>query len=118
MTMLGVGKLAWISLLPGAVVQGIAGLYFVTYAKATTQLGLFHACLERMGRYLLANSMCENMAPDHRDAARSELVRIMANAEPLSIEGFSKLPTTTLPRKAPPKIPHNNGSGSLTTAPS
>jgi len=59
------------------------------YRKATKQFELFHVCLERMGRYLMANSVCANIEnPERRDEARAELVATMAHAPMLPIDGL------------------------------
>ena len=81
-------------MIPGVTVQAISGLNFWMYRRATTQFELFHVCLERMGRYLLANSVCENMHDDNRrDAARFELVRIMATAPMLPVQAVIDHPS-------------------------
>jgi hypothetical protein len=96
----GIGTRAWISLIAGATIQVISGLNFYMYGKATKQFGLFHVCLERMGRYLLANSVCANIENSgKRDEARVELARVMAQAPMLPIEGFDELTKRTRSRR-------------------
>ena len=81
-----------ISALSGLIVQVISGLNFYLYRKATAQFELFHICLERMGRYLMANSVCENIKNDQlRDETRNQLVGIMANASMLPAECLRNL---------------------------
>jgi hypothetical protein len=67
--------IAIISSISGAIVEVIAGLNFWLFGRTATQLDLFHVRLEQTQRFLLANSVCENLGSDARDAARSELVR-------------------------------------------
>ena len=66
---------AIISSISGGIVEVIAGLNFWLFGRTATQLDLFHVRLEQTQRFLLANSVCENLGSDARDTARSELVR-------------------------------------------
>jgi hypothetical protein len=77
---------AIISSISGGVVEVIAGLNFWLFGRTATQLDLFHVRLEQTQRYLLANSVSENLGDTARDVARSELVRLIAtsNSEHLS----------------------------------
>jgi hypothetical protein len=50
-----------VSVLAGALSQFIAGVNFYLYFKASRQFASFHICLERTNRFLLANTMCENL---------------------------------------------------------
>lgn len=68
-----------ISALSGAVVETIAGLNFWLYARTSVQLDAFHLRLERMQRYLVANSVCESLRGKSRDVALADLVRTIAN---------------------------------------
>jgi hypothetical protein len=73
--------------LAGVIVQVISGLNFYLYRKATAQFELFHVCLERMGRYLMANSVCANIRDEgQKDQARVDLIKTMANAPMLPAE--------------------------------
>jgi hypothetical protein len=73
--------------LVGLGLQVISGLNFYLYRKATKQFELFHVCLERMGRYLMANSVCASIQdPGKRDEARTALAGVMANAPMLPAE--------------------------------
>jgi hypothetical protein len=74
---LALGKLdvAIISSISGGIVEVIAGLNFWLFGKTAAQLDLFHVRLEQTQRFLLANSVCENLRDDARDTARSELVK-------------------------------------------
>lgn len=69
---------AVISSISGGIVEVIAGLNFWLFGRTATQLDLFHVRLEQTQRFLLANSVCENLGNDARDNARSELVRLIA----------------------------------------
>ena len=96
---------SWVSVVPGLIVQAVSGLQFYLYGKASKQFELFHVCLERSGRYLMANSVCANIKDDtERDGARSELVKVMANAQMLPIEAISermKGPSVRRPKVTP-----------------
>lgn len=63
-----------------ALVEVIAGLNFWLYGKASAQLGQFHVRLERMQRYLVANSACSSLTDTQRDGALIELIRTIASA--------------------------------------
>jgi hypothetical protein len=69
---------AIISSISGGVVEVIAGLNFWLFGRTATQLDLFHVRLEQTQRYLLANSVSENLSDTTRDTARAELVRLIA----------------------------------------
>ena len=65
---------AIISAIGGGVVEVISGLNFWLYAKVAQQLDAFHVRLERMQRFLLANSVAQHLTDDSRDRVISELV--------------------------------------------
>jgi hypothetical protein len=69
---------AVITTVGGGVVEVIAGLNFWLYSRTALQLNAFHIRLERMQKYLLANSVCANLNGDIRDETMSELVRTIA----------------------------------------
>ncbi|MFI5840349.1 hypothetical protein ACIA8K_11650 [Catenuloplanes sp. NPDC051500] len=69
---------AVVSVISGSVVQVIAGLNFWLYSRTSSQLNAFHARLERMQKYLLANSVCANLSDEARDSAMSDLVKTIA----------------------------------------
>jgi hypothetical protein len=56
----------------------MAGVVFYLYGKTTSQLGDFHGRLEALQRYLLANSICESLQGEGKEAARTELIREIA----------------------------------------
>jgi hypothetical protein len=73
-----------LSLIAGLIVQTISGINFYLYSKTSKQFSAFHACLERSNRFLLTNSMCENLSPESKDAVRAELIRTISSAPLLS----------------------------------
>jgi TRADD-N domain-containing protein len=73
-----------LSLIAGATIQVISGISFYLYGKSSHQFSAFHACLERSNRFLLANSICENLEPPDKSEMRKELIGIIANAHILS----------------------------------
>ncbi len=75
-------SLAIVSVIPGALVEAIAGISFWLYVKATAQLADFHERLDRTQRFLLANSICESLHGDSRDQSRADLVRVIATSGP------------------------------------
>ena len=72
-----------LTLMAGVIVQVISAINFYLYAKTARQFAAFHACLERANRFLLANSLCEQLG-NSKDGMRAELIRIIANAPLLS----------------------------------
>jgi hypothetical protein len=79
------GNLANISLIGGALIQFIAAVNFYLYRQTSKQFAGFHICLERMDRYLLANSFCETLTVK-KDECRQKMIEIMANAPMLTLE--------------------------------
>lgn len=80
-----------ISLIGGALIQVISGINFYMYARASRQFGAFHICLERTNRFLLGNTLCENLnCPTRRDEMRSELIKVVANAPMLTMDIISE----------------------------
>ena len=69
---------AIISAISGGIAQAIAGLNFWLYGRTAQQLDAFHIRLEQTQRFLLANSVCENLESAERDAARANLVTLIA----------------------------------------
>lgn len=66
----------------GTLVYAISGVNFYIYGRASSQFSAFHVFLDRTHRFLLANSICENIHDDSkRDVVRSEIVlSIMTDA--------------------------------------
>jgi hypothetical protein len=78
---------AIVPVIAGALVQIISGINFLLYGRAARQFAAFHVCLERTNRFLLANTLCENLnCHERRDAMRSELIRVVANAPMLTLD--------------------------------
>jgi hypothetical protein len=68
-----------ISASSGAIVEVISGLNFWLYSRTSNQLNFFHIRLERMQKYLLANSVAANLSAEAKDRALSELVKTIAD---------------------------------------
>ncbi len=71
---------ALISLTSGGVLEAIAVLNFCLYGRAFNQLRAFHERLDRTQQYLLANSICENLKGDVKQATQIELIRAMMHS--------------------------------------
>jgi len=71
-------NLAVVSVIAGGLTQVIAGINFVLYGRAASQLADFHRRLDRTQRFLLANSIIEGMRGIARQRARAGLVRAIA----------------------------------------
>ena len=53
---------------------------------ARLRLDAFRICLERANRFLIANSICENLKNENlRDESRAELIKVMATAPMLTL---------------------------------
>jgi hypothetical protein len=88
---------AVISTLSGAIVETVAGLNFWLYARTSQQLESFHLRLERMQRYLVANSVGEGLRGKSRDAALSALMLTIAtDREPIGTPADGKDADTSL----------------------
>jgi hypothetical protein len=83
------GGQAKIGIITGALIEAISAIGFYLYGRAASQFGSFHICLERMNRFLIANSMCESMEPQKRDEVRSALVDVIAHAPLLTFDIMS-----------------------------
>jgi hypothetical protein len=77
---------ALISALGGAIVEVIAGLNFWLYAKVAKQLDAFHVRLERTQRFLLANSVAQNLIEPDKTKALSQLV-VTISTSPIEKQG-------------------------------
>jgi hypothetical protein len=64
-----------IPLMSGTIVELLAGIVFHLYGRTTTQLSSFYSGLEKLQRYILANSLCESLDGPERNTARAELIR-------------------------------------------
>ncbi len=77
---------ARLGLIAGSLIQFISGINFYLYFRAGRQFASFHVCLERTNRFLLANTICENLSDPARDEMRRELVRVVATAPMLTLD--------------------------------
>jgi hypothetical protein len=77
---------AWIGVVAGALTQVISAISFYLYGRAARQFATFHICLERTNRYLLANTLCENLGLPLRDKVRHELIGVISNAPMLTLD--------------------------------
>jgi hypothetical protein len=90
---------ARLSVISGALVQVISGINFYLYGRASRQFASFHVCLERTNRFLLTNTVCDNLSDAKKDEMRSELIRVMANAPMLTVDG---VPAADIAASTPP----------------
>lgn len=88
---------AIISVVSGALVEVISAINFYLYSKTSGHLTDFHGKLESTQRYLLANSICESLDEPHKQAARLELVRAIAQI------GLSTVPAEALTKEVETK---------------
>jgi hypothetical protein len=74
------GKLAapLVSSLAGGVVEVVAGLNFWLYGRTAIQLNSFHQRLERMQRFLVANSVTASLTGENREAALVDLIKVIS----------------------------------------
>jgi hypothetical protein len=73
-------KGGWISLIAGGLLQVISGTCFHLYGKASDQFATFHICLDRANRFVLANTICENLGDRVKDDTRAYLVKAITDA--------------------------------------
>lgn len=73
-------------LIAGAIVSIISGVNFWLYNRAACQFSVFHICLERTNRFMLAHTMCEGLEPTTRDQLRAEVVRVVLHAPMLTVD--------------------------------
>ena len=72
---------ALISSVGGAIVEVVSGLNFWLYSRTSIQLNSFHVRLERMQRYLVANSVAASLSGEHRESTLEKLVKIISEGE-------------------------------------
>jgi hypothetical protein len=71
---------AVVTTIAGAIVQLVAGLQFYLYRKASEQAADHRFSLEKMQRYLLANSLIESLSePKTKDESRTKLISAMSD---------------------------------------
>ena len=71
---------ALISLTSGAVLEALAVLNFSLYGRVFNQLRELHERLDRTQQYLLANSICESLKGEVKQATQIELIRAMMHS--------------------------------------
>ncbi len=91
-----------IGLVAGGIVEGIAGMQFWLYGKATRQFGAFHICLERTHRYLLAYKIAEKIGAT-RDQTLEKIVCIMANAPMMTRQDIDGVESGSMVPQVRPK---------------
>jgi len=62
----------------GAIVETISGLNFWLYSRTSEQLDSFHLRLERMQRYLVANSVAISLEEPQRSESMKKLVQVIS----------------------------------------
>jgi len=81
---------SWISLASGGVLAILSMLIFSLYGWVFNQSRTFHESLDRTQQYLLANSICENLKGDVKQATQIELIRAMMHSLALQEEKTKK----------------------------
>ena len=71
--------IATVGVISGALFEAIAAIIFYVYAKTTDQLADFHYRIERTQRYVLANSICEELEDTTKQETRAFLIQAIAN---------------------------------------
>jgi hypothetical protein len=71
---------AVISLTSGVTLEALAVLNFCLYGRVLNHCRAFDERLDRTQQYLLANSLCENLKGDVKQATQIELIRAMMHA--------------------------------------
>ncbi len=75
-----------LSTIGGAIVAGISGLNFWLFGQTSKQLDSFHLRLERMQRYLVANSVSSAMTETARDEGLRSIVDSLCGKKRASTE--------------------------------
>jgi hypothetical protein len=94
---------AAVGVIGGAIVQTISGIQFFIYNRASRQFASFHICLERMNRFLLADTICDNLQNETaKQGARLELIHLIATAPMLVLDDAgAATPSAPIAQKAP-----------------
>jgi len=79
--------LSAISVISGALIEVISAINFYLYGRTIAQLDLFHGRLERTQRFLLANSVCEQLKGEEQQSARADLVRVISGLLAIASSG-------------------------------
>ena len=94
-----------IGVIAGTLVQVISGINFKLYSQAARQFASFHICLERINRFLLSNTLCENLVSEaNKDKMRQKLIWLIANAPALRFSVVSGSSDQNAPRTNKEKI--------------
>jgi hypothetical protein len=81
-------NISYIGLISGVVVEGIAGIGFALYYRASRQLESFHVRLDKVMIFLFANTVCEHIKDSgQKDDTRADLVLTMAHYSAQDIKG-------------------------------
>jgi TRADD-N domain-containing protein len=81
---------SWISLASGGMLAILAMLNFILYGRVFNQLKVYHERLDRTQQYMLANSICENLRGDVKQATQIELIRAMMHSLAVQEEKMEK----------------------------
>lgn len=73
-------KASNISLLSGAIIEVVSAINFYLYNRASKQLADFHSSLDATQRFLVANSVCEQLEDQAKQQSRSDLVRLISES--------------------------------------
>ncbi|WP_247232225.1 TRADD-N-associated membrane domain-containing protein [Telluribacter sp. SYSU D00476] len=77
-------RLGYIS---GSLIQVISAINFYLYNKTARQFSAFHICLERTNRFLLANTLCENITCTiKKDNIRGSIIKSVLDAPMLTLD--------------------------------
>ena len=79
-------EFAVVGTIAGAMIEVISAINFYLYGQASAQMGDYQKRLDKTQRFLLANSICENLEGDYKQDARSELVRVIASSDEVASE--------------------------------
>lgn len=71
-------NIATVSIIAGAIVEIISAIGFYLYGKTSMQFTKFHERLILTQRFVLANSLCENLEGEIKDQARFEVIKKIA----------------------------------------
>jgi len=94
-----------VGVVAGALTQVISGINFYLYGRASRQFASFHICLERTNRYLLANTLCENLEPPLRDQVRHELIDVISKAPMLTLDAMDSHRERTATNNSEAELP-------------
>ena len=67
--------LSYVSTFGGVIIEVIAGVNFALYRHASDQAATYHVRLDRIQRFFISNSACENIEGDIKHSTRIELIK-------------------------------------------